>query len=254
MPHMRLRRSSEISTSGGLNETDMNAFAVIPCTWPPTRVVSTVTPVANMPSVLRKAIAGSLSGSPTSINSETGTSSKAESPSPASAPGENPPGSSISNSRGGGGSLLIRRLCRPARPCVRGPRRSRVLSSGDGSRGGCRRPLGHRRRLLAPVRPLVVLHDAAVEEEHDRDQEDGDTDDLLLRAAVAAGGDLHPAEPDDRQDQAPDREDAGDRNPDRRQLDRSRPVGPIPAQEHEPGQGEHVREQVPEVRRGQDAE
>ena len=120
MPHIRLRRSSEISTSGGLSETDMKAFAVIPCTWSPTRVVSTVTPVANMPSVRRKAIAGSLSRSPTSICSETGTSSKAESPSPSSAPGEKPPGSSISNSRGGGASLLMSRLCRPEEPRARG--------------------------------------------------------------------------------------------------------------------------------------
>ena len=46
------RRSIETSTSGGRSETDMNAFAVMPCTCSPTRVVSTVTPVANMPSVL----------------------------------------------------------------------------------------------------------------------------------------------------------------------------------------------------------
>ena len=30
---MRVRRSTEMSTSGGSSETDMNAFAVIPCTW-----------------------------------------------------------------------------------------------------------------------------------------------------------------------------------------------------------------------------
>ena len=37
----------------------MNAFAVIPCTLSPERVVSTVTPVANIPSVRLNAIAGS---------------------------------------------------------------------------------------------------------------------------------------------------------------------------------------------------
>ena len=56
---MRARRSTETSTSGGRSETDMNAFAVMPCTVSPERVVSTVTPVANIPSVRRKAIAGS---------------------------------------------------------------------------------------------------------------------------------------------------------------------------------------------------
>ena len=50
----------------------MNAFAVMPCTCSPTRVVSTVTPVANIPSVRRKAIAGSPSRSPTSICSGSG--------------------------------------------------------------------------------------------------------------------------------------------------------------------------------------
>ena len=46
---MRVRRSTEMSTSGGSSETDMNAFAVMPCTWSRSRVVITVTPVANMP-------------------------------------------------------------------------------------------------------------------------------------------------------------------------------------------------------------
>ena len=35
IPHMRARRSSEISTSGGRSETDMNALAVMPCTCSP---------------------------------------------------------------------------------------------------------------------------------------------------------------------------------------------------------------------------
>ncbi len=54
----------------------MNAFAVIPCTCSATRVVSTVTPVANMPSVRRNAIAGSPSRpSPSSSASEAGAAS-----------------------------------------------------------------------------------------------------------------------------------------------------------------------------------
>ena len=62
-----------MSTSGGCNETDMKAFAVIPCTCSPTRVVSTVTPVANIPSVRRKATAGSPSRpSPSSSASDAG--------------------------------------------------------------------------------------------------------------------------------------------------------------------------------------
>ena len=81
-----------------------------------------------------------------------------------------------------------------------------------------------------------------------------DADHLLLRAAVAAGSGLEPAEADDRQDQAPDGEDARDRRPDPAQLDRAWPVRPVPAQEHEPGEREHVGEHVPEVARGEDAE
>ena len=54
----------------------MNAFAVIPCTCSPTRAVRTVTPVANMPSVLRNAIAGSPSSpSPSSSASADGAAS-----------------------------------------------------------------------------------------------------------------------------------------------------------------------------------
>ena len=65
-----------MSTSGGRSDTDMNAFAVMPCTCSPTRVVSTVTPVANMPSVLRNATAGSPSSpSPSSSASDAGATS-----------------------------------------------------------------------------------------------------------------------------------------------------------------------------------
>ena len=54
----------------------MNAFAVMPCTCSPTRVVRTVTPVANMPSVRRNAIAGSPSRpSPSSSASASGAAS-----------------------------------------------------------------------------------------------------------------------------------------------------------------------------------
>src|SRR4249919_2310592 len=55
----------------------MKAFAVIPCTLSPELVVSTVTPVANIPSVRRKAIAGSPSRPlPSSSASEDGATSK----------------------------------------------------------------------------------------------------------------------------------------------------------------------------------
>ena len=65
-----------MSTSGGCSDTDMNAFAVIPCTCSPTRVVSTVTPVANIPSVRRNASAGSPSRpSPSSSASDAGATS-----------------------------------------------------------------------------------------------------------------------------------------------------------------------------------
>ena len=73
---MRARRSIEIRTSGGRSETDMKAFAVMPCTCSPTRVVSTVTPVANMPSVRRNARAGSPSRpSPSSSSPAAGAAS-----------------------------------------------------------------------------------------------------------------------------------------------------------------------------------
>ena len=121
---MRARRSIEISTRGGCSETDMNAFAVMPCTCSPTRVVRIVTPVANIPSVRRKASDGSSGRSPTSICSEIGTSSKAESPSPESAPGANP-GRTRSNSSGGGASVLMLRFCRTGEaPRMSRPRRS----------------------------------------------------------------------------------------------------------------------------------
>ncbi len=54
----------------------MNAFAVIPCTCSPERVVMIVTPVANMPRVRRNAIAGSPSRpAPSSSASAAGAAS-----------------------------------------------------------------------------------------------------------------------------------------------------------------------------------
>ncbi len=74
--------------SGGCSDTDMNALAVMPWICSPTRVVMTVTPVANMPSVRRNSAASSCAG--------TGVSSKIESPIPAGAVGiANSLGSSI---------------------------------------------------------------------------------------------------------------------------------------------------------------
>ena len=54
-----MRRSIETSTSGGSSDTDMKALAVMPWTCSPLSVVTTVTPVANIPSVRRSATAGS---------------------------------------------------------------------------------------------------------------------------------------------------------------------------------------------------
>ncbi len=72
------RPSTEISTSGGRSETDMNALAVIPCTWSADVVVMTVTPVANIPSVRRNARTGSSPSSPSiCISSGGGVSSQA---------------------------------------------------------------------------------------------------------------------------------------------------------------------------------
>ena len=73
------RLSTEINTSGGRSDTDMNAFAVIPCTWSCDVVVITVTPVANIPSVRRNARTGSSPSSP-SIWSSSGAGSSSQAP------------------------------------------------------------------------------------------------------------------------------------------------------------------------------
>jgi hypothetical protein len=78
-----VRRSTEISTSGGSSETDMKAFAVMPCTSSRSRVVMIVTPVANIPSVRRSAIRGSSpSSGESSIACGSGISSNRVSPMP----------------------------------------------------------------------------------------------------------------------------------------------------------------------------
>ena len=80
----------------------MNAFAVMPCTWSASRVVITVTPVANMPSVRRSAIRGSspISGG-ISSSCGGGTSSKRLSPIPSGPAQTAVPLSGRSNSEGG---------------------------------------------------------------------------------------------------------------------------------------------------------
>src|ERR687886_959820 len=50
---MRVRWSTDTSTSGGSSETEVNAFAVIAWISPPCAVVTTVTPVVKRPSVRR---------------------------------------------------------------------------------------------------------------------------------------------------------------------------------------------------------
>ena len=77
----------------------MKALAVMPCTCSPSCVVITVTPVANMPSVRRKAAAGSCPGSPAiSSSSAFAVSCGNVSPIPT---GANPPWTGRSNSTGG---------------------------------------------------------------------------------------------------------------------------------------------------------
>ena len=72
--------------------------------------------------------------------------------------------------------------------------------------------------------------------------------------AVAAGGHLHPTEADDGQDQAPHGEDPCDRGPERESLIGLGQFGRSLRSRTKPGQREHVREHVPEVRRREDAE
>ena len=96
------RLSTEMSTSGGSSDTDMNAFAVMPCTWSPERVVITVTPVANIPSVRRSAMRGSSpSSGGSSTESGAGTSWNELSPSPSGPPQIAVPLRGMSNSEGG---------------------------------------------------------------------------------------------------------------------------------------------------------
>ena len=80
----------------------MNALAVMPCTCSPTRVVITVTPVANIPSVRRNSTAGSASEpAAASICSGGGATSKNDSPIPSGAPAIESPCMDRSNSLGG---------------------------------------------------------------------------------------------------------------------------------------------------------
>ena len=115
--HIFVRRSIEIRISGGSIETDMKAFAVIPWIWSPARVVITVTPVANMPSVRRSATAGSspsissCSGSGTA----TGASPIPSGPLPTQAPAS---ASVRSNSCG---RLTHSRIIAPAPGRTQGP-------------------------------------------------------------------------------------------------------------------------------------
>jgi hypothetical protein len=81
----------------------MKAFAVMPCTCSPFSVVTTVTPVANIPSVRRRASAGSSPSSETSGRCTSTTSSNGESPMP-SGPAQL---SGKSNSAGGRALSLI---------------------------------------------------------------------------------------------------------------------------------------------------
>ena len=88
----------------------MNAFAVIPCTESPDRAVITVTPVANIPSVRRNAIAGSPSSpAPSSSASASGAASN---DAPKASGAEIAVSSATSNSSGGtpGVAPLVSRM------------------------------------------------------------------------------------------------------------------------------------------------
>src|SRR6266550_1064520 len=112
------------------------------------------------------------------------------------------------------------------------------------------------RCLLAPVRHLLVLDDSPEQEENQGNGEDREADDLLLGAAVdgPAAGDLEPADTDDAEDDEGRKQHSGDRHPDGRELDRSRPVRAVPPQQDERGNGEGVGEYVTDVARDENAE
>src|SRR5207245_5242109 len=111
-------------------------------------------------------------------------------------------------------------------------------------------------RLLAPVRRLPVLDDSAEQEEEQGDRENREADDLLFGAAVdgPAAGDLEPADTDDAEEDEGSKQHYGDGHPVGRELDRSRPVRAVLAQQDEGGDGEGVREHIADVARDEDAE
>ena len=137
------------------------------------RVVSTVTPVANIPSVRRNAIAGSPSrpsrararsaaGACVERGAERlGRRDRARRSRPRTPPVRSSPPSRRILPRSGArrSGPTLRRISAPA-PAT-SPAASSAASSG----------VRHRRRLLAPVRPLAVLDDAAEEEQQDADHE-----------------------------------------------------------------------------------
>ena len=164
---MRARRSIEMRTSGGCSETDMNAFAVIPCTCSPTRVVRTVTPVANIPSVRRKARDGSsVEVADVDLLRDRHVVERRVAE-PCERAGRESRQDERRTPRGGGASVLMLRFCRPEEPRTSAtpPAEARRSMSRAPSPPPARHAFGHRRRLLPPVRPLAVLDDAAVEEE-----------------------------------------------------------------------------------------
>ncbi len=248
----RARRSTEMSTSGGSSDTDMNAFAVIPCTCSPARGRDDGDAGGEHPERPPELERG-VGLEPRADLERLARRNCLERRPERLGRGDRGP-RSTSNSSGA------------AEPSIRGmvtPEAARAAPLARlGASGRARRCVEQLARalaracpgVLAPVRPLAVLDDPAEEEERDPDREHREADHLLLRAAVAAGRDLEPAEADDREDDADDGEHAGDRDPVVAEADRTRPGRPVAPQQDERRDREEVREHVAEVRRGEDAE
>ncbi len=105
------RRSIEMSTRGGLSETDMNAFAVIPCTWSPVREVRTVTPGARTCRACGETLSRDRPRAPDRARARAARGSRAnDSPNASGAPDTAASPSTASNSLGAGFSMG--RFCR----------------------------------------------------------------------------------------------------------------------------------------------
>ena len=109
-----------------------------------------------------------------------------------------------------------------------------------------------RRDVLAQVHALLVLDDAPVDEQQQRGDQDADADREVGPGAVAVelAARRRRRSPGTRRRA----QNGGDRHPAAAELDRSRPVRPVLAQQQEAAEREHVGEDVADVAHVEDRE